>query len=29
MKAVFSTEAVDLDRQAPNRNKRECKYFWD
>lgn len=29
MKVVFSTEAVDLDRQAPNRNKRECKYFWD
>lgn len=29
MKTSFSTEVVDLDRQAPNRNKRECKYFWD
>lgn len=29
MRTVFSTEAVDLDRQAPNRNKRESKYFWD
>jgi inosose dehydratase len=29
MKIVFSTEVVDLDRQAPNRNKRESKYFWD
>lgn len=29
MKTVFSTEMVDLDRQAPNRNKRESKYFWD
>lgn len=25
----FSTEVVDLDNQAPNRNKRESKYFWD
>lgn len=29
MRTVFSTEVVDLDRQAPNRNKRESKYFWD
>lgn len=29
MKTCFSTEVVDLDRQAPNRNKRESKYFWD
>lgn len=29
MKSCFSMEAVDLDHQAPSRNKRECKYFWD
>ncbi len=29
MKLCFSTEVVDLDNQAPNRNKRESKYFWD
>lgn len=29
MNICFSTEAVDLDRQAPNRNRRESKYFWD
>lgn len=29
MKYSFSTEVVDLDNQAPNRNKRESKYFWD
>lgn len=29
MKTCFSTEVVDLDRQAPNRNKRESKYYWD
>ena len=29
MKLSFSTEVVDLDNQAPNRNKRESKYFWD
>ena len=29
MKFSFSTEAVDLDHQAPNRNKRESRYFWD
>ncbi len=29
MKLCFSTEAVDLDNQAPNRNKRESRYFWD
>lgn len=29
MKLGFSTEVVDLDNQAPNRNKRESKYFWD
>ncbi|MGN0433558.1 MAG: sugar phosphate isomerase/epimerase family protein [Bilifractor sp.] len=29
MKLSFSTEVVDLDHQAPNRNKRESKYFWD
>lgn len=29
MKSSFSMEAVDLDHQAPNRNKRESKYYWD
>lgn len=29
MRYSFSTEVVDLDNQAPNRNKRESKYFWD
>ena len=29
MKYSFSTEVVDLDNQAPNRNKRESRYFWD
>ncbi len=29
MKMCFSTEVVDLDHQAPNRNKRESKYYWD
>lgn len=29
MQFSFSTEVVDLDHQAPNRNKRESKYFWD
>ena len=29
MKKCFSTEVVDLNNQAPNRNKRESKYFWD
>ncbi len=29
MKTCFSTEAVDLNNQAPNRNKRESKYYWD
>lgn len=29
MKACFSTEAVDLNHQMPNRNKRESKYYWD
>lgn len=29
MRECFSTEVVDLDNQAPNRNKRESKYFWD
>lgn len=29
MKICFSTEVVDLNNQAPNRNKRESKYFWD
>ena len=29
MNYCFSTEAVDLDNQAPNRNKRESRYFWD
>lgn len=29
MKTSFSTEVVDLDRQVPNRNKRESRYFWD
>ncbi len=29
MTECFSTEAVDLDNQAPNRNKRESRYFWD
>ena len=29
MNLCFSTEAVDLDNQAPNRNRRESRYFWD
>lgn len=29
MRYSFSTEVVDLDNQAPNRNKRESRYFWD
>lgn len=29
MKICFSTEAVDLDHQLPNRSKRESKYYWD
>lgn len=29
MKISFSTEVVDLNNQAPNRNKRESKYYWD
>ena len=29
MNYCFSTEVVDLDHQAPNRNKRESRYFWD
>lgn len=29
MKNCFSMEVVDLDNQAPNRNRRESKYFWD
>lgn len=29
MNYCFSTEVVDLDNQAPNRNKRESRYFWD
>ncbi len=29
MRYAFSTEVVDLDNQAPNRNKRESRYFWD
>ena len=29
MKTCFSTEVVDLNNQAPNRNKRESKYYWD
>ena len=29
MKLSFSTEAVDLNNQAPNRNRRESKYYWD
>lgn len=29
MNFSFSTEVVDLNNQAPNRNKRESKYFWD
>ena len=29
MKVCFSTEVVDLNNQAPNRNKRESKYYWD
>ncbi len=29
MKIGFSSEVVDLNNQAPNRNKRECKYYWD
>lgn len=29
MKISFSTEVVDLHYQAPNRNRRESKYYWD
>ena len=29
MKDCFSMEVVDLDNQAPNRNRRESRYFWD
>lgn len=29
MNMSFSAEAVDLHHQAPNRNKRESKYYWD
>ena len=29
MRYCFSTEVVDLDNQAPNRNKRESRYFFD
>ena len=29
MRTAFSLEVVDLNHQAPNRNKRESKYFWD
>ena len=29
MKTCFSAEVVDLNVQAPNRNKRESKYYWD
>ena len=29
MRYCFSTEVVDLNNQAPNRNKRESRYFWD
>ncbi len=29
MRTAFSLEVVDLNNQAPNRNKRESKYFWD
>lgn len=25
----ISFEMIDLNRQEPNRNKRECKYYWD
>lgn len=29
MKTSISTELVDLHHQAPNRNRRESKYYWD
>ena len=29
MRERFSTEATDLNNQAPNRKKRESKYYWD
>ena len=29
MRYAFSLEVVDLDNQAPNRNRRESRYFWD
>lgn len=29
MKTCISTELVDLHHQAPNRNQRESKYYWD
>lgn len=29
MNFCLSTEMIDLHNQAPNRNQRECKYYWD
>lgn len=29
MEFCLSTEMIDLHNQAPNRNQRECKYYWD
>ncbi len=29
MNFCLSTEMIDLHHQAPNRNQRECKFYWD
>lgn len=29
MHYCLSTEMIDLNNQAPNRNQRECKFYWD
>lgn len=29
MNFCLSTEMIDLHNQAPNRNQRECKFYWD
>lgn len=29
MSFCLSTEMIDLHNQAPNRNQRECKFYWD
>ena len=29
MHYCVSTEMIDLHHQMPNRNQRECKFYWD